>query len=157
MIIAGVHKDPKGKKRSKKLKKSAKNPVTGVRNKAVTLAKKIVRTKQKFTCEYCGHYEPNVKTHGSHIYEEGTYRSMAADLDNILCLCYTHHIGGWNAKEPSWHSNPLEMTDWFRDNYPERYTTLKARSREIVTADYDFWKKKLDELTLIMVDIIIPN
>jgi hypothetical protein len=71
---------------------------------------------------------------------------MSADLDNILCLCFTHHLGTWNAKEPSWHSNPLEMTEWFREKYPERYQALKQRSWGNEQADEQFWRKKLKEL-----------
>ncbi len=113
------------------------------RKRCTTLAKKIVRTKSKFTCEYCGKNEPNVQTHGSHIYGEGVYKSMSADLDNIICLCFTHHTGGWNAKEPSWHQDPMEMTAWLKEKYPERCKRLRIRSQTTKQVD---WEKKLIEL-----------
>ena len=128
------------------MRKASKNPVTVVRNKAVTLAKKITRFLGKYTCEYCGQSEPAVQTHGSHVYEEGTYRAMAADLDNIIVLCFTHHLGSWNAKQPSWHGSPMEMADWFREKYPARYEALKKRSRESIHADTYFWEAKLKGL-----------
>jgi len=71
---------------------------------------------------------------------------MSADIDNILCLCFTHHLGTWNAKEPSWHKNPLEMTDWFRIKYPARYKALKTRSKVSIQADRFYWAEKLEKL-----------
>lgn len=130
-----------------KIRKKTKVTSEKLRHKAVTLAKKIVRHNQNYSCEFCGKREPNVRTHGSHIYSEGTYRAMSADLDNILCLCYTHHIGAWNTTEPSWHGNPIEMIEWFQENYPDRYKTLKERTRQSIQADEFFWTKKLEELT----------
>lgn len=130
-----------------KLAKATKVSAEKLRKKAVTLAKKIVRTQKKFTCEYCGKSEPAVATHGAHVYEEGTYRAMSADLDNILCLCFTHHLGSWNAKEPSWHGSPVEMIEWFKEKYPERAAALKLRTRESIQADATYWTSKLAELT----------
>lgn len=132
-----------------KLAKSTKLSAEKIRKKAVTLAKKIIRTQKKFTCEYCGKSEPFVATHGAHVYEERTYRAMSADLDNILCLCFTHHLGSWNAKEPSWHGSPMEMIDWFKETYPERYIKLKLRAREKIQEDATYWTAKLTELTAI--------
>ena len=114
------------------------------RKKASTLAKKIVRTKHNFTCEYCGKKEPQVKTHGSHIYSEGTYRGMSCDFDNILCLCYTHHLGGYmQTKEPSWHKNPMEMVEWFRKKYPKRADKLRIKAQHPIKKDF---KVRLEEL-----------
>ena len=108
------------------------------RKKCVNWAKQTVRKNADYTCDYCGRREPTVKTHGSHIYSEGTYKSMSADLDNILCLCYTHHLGGWmNSRQPSWHKNPMEMTDWFRQKYPERTEQLKLRARETKVINWE--------------------
>jgi len=128
------------------MRKRSKLTSEVVRKKCVELAKKIVRRQHNYTCEFCGKREPNVKTHGSHIFSEGIYRSMSADLENILCLCFTHHLGGWNAKEPSWHKNPIEMTDWFKEKFPARYKTLKEKSRSSVQCDLSFWENKLKKL-----------
>lgn len=117
-----------------------------LRRKAVDLAKKIARKLQNYTCEYCGKREPAVKTHGSHIYSEGVHRAMSADVDNILCLCFTHHLGRWSAKEPSWHNNPIEMIGWFNKNYPERAEMLKQRSFQSPQCDEYYWRIKLDAL-----------
>ena len=133
-------------KRKGKLRKKTKLTAEVLRKRAVTLAKQIVRKQHNYTCEYCGKKEPQVKTHGSHIYSEGIYRAMSADLDNILCLCFTHHLGGWNANEPSWHKNPIEMVNWFNKKYPKRAAELKKRTQRSIQADLYFWEQKLKEL-----------
>ena len=128
------------------LRKKTKLTSEKIRQKCVTLAKRIVRNQQNFTCEYCGKKEPNVRTHGSHIYSEGIYRAMSADLDNILCLCFSHHLGTWNKNTPSWHKNPIEMVDWFKEKYPARAKALKERTRQSIQADEFYWTNKLKEL-----------
>lgn len=70
--------------------------------------------------------------HGSHIYPEGTYVSMSADVDNILCLCYWCHFQ-W------WHKNPLEAAKWFKEKYPDLYKELRKRAQVMRVID---WKKK---------------
>lgn len=125
-------------KRKTPLRKKGKNPEEQTRKKCVEIAKRLVRIKANFTCEYCGKKEPNVRTHGSHTYSEGIYKSMSADLDNILCLCYTHHLGGYmQVKEPSWHKNPIEMVNWFEEKYPERALELKIRMRKPFKVDWN--------------------
>lgn len=144
-------------KRSR-LGKTTKLTSEKLRKKCVVLAKWIARAQQNFTCEYCGRREPTIKTHGSHIYSEGVYKSMSADVDNILCLCYTHHIGGWmQTKEPSWHKNPVEMVEWFNEYYPERSKKLKERSRLSVQADEFFWKNRLAILKAQVAKMKVDN
>lgn len=119
-------------------KRKLKSP----KDKCIELAKKIVRMKANYKCAYCGLGEPRYRTHGSHIYGVGAYPDMSADLDNILCLCATHHIGGYwkNSKEVSWHESPMEMTEWFREKYPERHRQLKIRTQTIIKNN---WEEKL--------------
>ena len=130
------------------------NTAEQIRHKCVGLAKKIVRIRSNYTCDYCGVKKPPKSIHGSHIFSEGCYRAMSADLDNIIALCYTHHLG-WsrNQKEPSWHNNPVEMVEWFRKKYSKRYSILKSRSKG-QQADGHFWKKKLIVLTRIYKKLI---
>lgn len=103
------------------------------------LAKGIVKAKAKFKCEKCGADGKVKQLQGSHIYPEGRYGAMSADTDNILCLCAGCHM--WS--NDSWHENPLESADWFRNKYPGRYEELKKRSKLSPTCDLYYWKKKL--------------
>lgn len=115
------------------------------RKRSVTLAKKIARHEANYTCAYCKKREPNIRTHGSHIYAEGKNPNMSADVDNIMCLCASHHAiipgrtpGSWN-----WHAYPGESWEWFMENYPELHQELRARSQKIYKVN---WEKKFLEL-----------
>lgn len=139
----------------KKINKKTKLSSEVLRKKCVDLAKKIVRIRSNYTCAYCGVKKPPKSVHGSHIFSEGCYRAMSADLDNILALCNTHHLGMYrNIKEPSWHNNPVEMVEWFKEKYPQRYQELKERSRTKQQVDEMFWAKKLIELKKIYKNLI---
>ena len=131
------------------MRRKSKNPCSALRDKCVTLAKLIARKKANFTCAYCGAKEPQVRTHGSHIYAEGVHRSMSADVDNILCICAVHHMAHsyWNnSSKWSWHGTPKEAIQWFDETYPALSKKLKIRSRQQVQADEFFWRKKYEEL-----------
>lgn len=106
------------------------------KDSCILLAKKIVKEKANYTCVKCGRKDKQLQ--GSHIYPVGRYGAMAADTDNILCLCAGCHM--WS--NDSWHENPLESAEWFHQKYPERYQTLKERSWLNQKADIIFWKKK---------------
>lgn len=92
------------------------------KKKAIELAKKIVR--QKGYCEWCGKTptKPGF-LHGSHIMSV-RYANTAADLDNILCLCYYCHMYRW-------HKNPFESTEWFNTKWPGRYDELNKKAQKI--------------------------
>ena len=113
-----------------------------LRKKCVKLAKDIVKKKANYTCEKCTRNKDQVQQQGSHIYPEGRYRSMSADIDNILCLCAGCHM--WSSD--SWHENPLESAEWFHQKYPARYELLKERSRSMPVCDLYYWEQKLKEL-----------
>jgi heterodisulfide reductase subunit B len=119
---------------------------TKLRKKCVTLAKKIVREIAGYKCVKCGRGEPINQTQGSHIYPEGRYVSMSADLDNILCLCAGCHM--WS--NDSWHESPLQAAAWFNTKYPGMYEILNKRAQKTVKADLLFWEKKYDELNKIV-------
>lgn len=114
-----------------------------LRKRCVTLAKLIVRKRAGFRCVKCGQGEPQKQTQGSHIYPEGRYTSMSADIDNILCLCAGCHM--WS--NDSWHENPLESAEWFHKKYPDLYLTLKERSRKSVVMTLTDWENKYAELS----------
>jgi hypothetical protein len=118
------------------------------RKLASTLAKKIARMKAGYKCAYCGQGEPQRNTHGSHIYAEGKTPNMSADVDNILCLCATHHIAARQFKSSNWnwHGSPREAQDWFQEKYPELYKTLLKRSQDTMrTVNFEKKYKELKE------------
>jgi len=117
-----------------------------VRKRCVKKAKLISKTLDGYRCKYCGRTKPQVAIHSHHIYNEGCHRSMSADIDNLITVCFTHHSSSWNSKEPSFHKNPMEMADWFKDTYPELSKELKERSWKSVKCDIIFWQKKEKEL-----------
>lgn len=107
------------------------------RKKCVTLAKKIAVLRDNKTCRKCLRNKfSGWAQHGSHVYPEGRYKSMSADVDNIIDLCYYCHFQ-W------WHKNPLEAAEWFNTNFPELAETLKIRARIIRQVN---WDAKLIEL-----------
>ena len=116
------------------------------RKKCVVLAKIEAKKLVNYRCEHCGRTrDKGWQMHGSHIKPEGTYKSMSADVDNILCLCARCHTGGmWkNSKEPSWHTDPLYMAEWFNKKYPGRYLMLTKRAQNIQVVN---WEKKYAEM-----------
>lgn len=114
------------------------------RKKCVTIAKQIAGIRDKWKCQYCGLGRPQVMTHGSHIHSEGLNVSMSADPDNILTLCWKHHIVGKfnNAKNWNWHGSPKEAVEWFKNKYPDLDKKLEERSRKSQVCDIYFWKKR---------------
>ena len=117
---------------AKKKEKSS----TWYRKKCVDQAKKEAKTRDNYICQKCGKKVEGMNAHGSHIYNEGTYTSMSADSDNILCFCYHCHIY-W------WHKNPLEASEWFKNKYPQLYKVLRKRSQKIHVVN---WKLRWEEI-----------
>lgn len=130
-------------------KKTPQQLKTLLRKKCVKIAKTIAGERDGWRCQYCGVGRPQVMTHGSHIYSEGLYPSMSADPDNILTLCWKHHICGQfnSAKNWNWHGSPREAIAWFQEKYPQLDKKLKARARKPVVCDYQYWEKKYQDLT----------
>ena len=106
------------------------------RKECVKIAKRTAKERDGYICQHCEKKVAGKNAHGSHIYNEGQYKSMSADPENILCMCYYCHIN-W------WHKNPLEASEWFREKYPELYQTLKLRSQESKIIN---WEKKYYEM-----------
>lgn len=128
------------------MKKKTKNKSEVLRKRCVKLAKEISKIEAGYKCAYCGRGKPDVAVHSHHIYNEGRYRAMSADVDNLICVCYYHHNPQWNTKEPSFHRTPREMNDWLDEKYPERMKALKERTKQSILADEVYWSKKLIEL-----------
>ena len=112
-----------------------KNKKTATRKKCVELAKKIAKTRDNWTCVTCGRQE---NIHGSHVFPEGKYRNMSADVDNIMAQCYHCHLSFW-------HKHPTEAGQWFINKYPTRYEELRKRGRDSIGQKVD-WDTKLKDL-----------
>ena len=105
------------------------------KNKLKKLLSEACLARDKNRCLKCG----GVKTLcASHIYPKGTHRKMEFDLDNVITLCYRHHIH-W------WHKHPIEAAEWIKITIPKaRYERLKLRSQVIDKTPLDYNLIKLD-------------
>lgn len=110
-------------KRRSPLRRQSNTPKAKLKRKAFELAKRFVRERDK-VCqaqgadgEACGGI-----LNASHIYPEGKYRSMRYDVDNMIGMCYKHHLH-W------WHKNPIEADNWVLGYLGrEKYNELRKRS-----------------------------
>jgi 5-methylcytosine-specific restriction endonuclease McrA len=73
----------------------------------------------------------------SHVYPKGTFGNLRYELDNLKTLCVPCHR--W------WHMNPVEASDWWKKNWPERYEKLCLARH---TAPKPDLKALLEEMTL---------
>ena len=124
----------------KMTKPNIKQQASRCRKRCVLLAKAIVRKDKG--CIYCKRKKPEVAVHAHHIYNETAHKYMSAELSNLVPVCFTHHSSTWQTKEPSFHRNPQEMSDFMRENYPELMEKLRADKN----ASIEF-EAKLDKLT----------
>ena len=119
------------------------------RKKCVKLAKDISKQRDGYRCCYCHVGKPQRQMHSHHIFHEGMFKAMSADIDNLITLCAMHHQGGmWmkSAKGFNFHNSPRESTEWVMETYPERYNILKERSKVLVNLGLDYWKDKHEGL-----------
>lgn len=92
--------------------------------------------KRDQACLKCG----NPEFQASHIYPKGSYRKLEFDPENIIALCYRHHLH-W------WHKNPLEAHDWINETYPDRMKRLKLMTQSGAgTRNYKLLKVYLKNL-----------
>lgn len=99
------------------------------KEKAIDRAKAKVRSRG--ICDKCGK-SPKI-LHGSHV-RSVRHNATAADIDNIMCLCYFCHIR-W------WHQYPMEAADWFKSKWPGRYERLLAKSMTDVDYTAEDWER----------------
>jgi 5-methylcytosine-specific restriction endonuclease McrA len=123
--------------------KTKKKTNTYWRKKCVDIAKKIVRIRDNNTCVWCGNDGRFKQLHGSHVFPEGRYTGMSANVDNIKMLCAYCHIRRW-------HESPLEGMAWFKEKYPKRYIMLKKLSQQTIQKnwekEYELLKKQYDDV-----------
>ena len=119
-------------KQKKVINKVSPKELTKWKNKAITLAKKIVREYVN-QCEWCG--KKAVKFDGAHIIPV-RFSATAADINNILCLCSGCHTLSGN----SCHENPVLFTRWLDGYAPGRFEALWEKARQITDMTAADWK-----------------
>lgn len=82
------------------------------------LAKEVVFARDKCRCVKCG---KSTTLAPAHIFSRRNF-SVRWDTDNIICLCYRHHIH-WAHKEP------ILFTEWVKEHLGEKkYNQLRLRA-----------------------------
>ncbi len=125
-------------KLKKRINKVSKKDRTKWKNKAINLAKKIVRERIN-ECERCG--KKSGKFDGAHILPV-RYAATAAEIDNILCLCAGCHT----FSNDSCHRNPVSFTRWLDSYAPGRYERLLEKVRSTTQLSAEDWKLKYEAL-----------
>ena len=145
-----AHRKISSKVKSKTRKpKTEQQIVERMRKRCVQLAKDISKERDGWRCCYCKVGKPQRRMHSHHFFHEGLYKSMSADIDNLITLCAMHHQGGfgWKSHDTfNFHNTPAESTQWFIDNYPERYAALKERTKTTQQLNMLYWNNKYLEL-----------
>lgn len=85
----------------------------GLIKKLDTLCRKIVRIRDRDTCQRCLKHVEGCDSQPSHVVPKGNGASKRRfDLLNIKILCLHDHQ--W------WHLNPSESGPWFQARFPAR-------------------------------------
>lgn len=66
-------------------------------------------------------------------------RNVRWDLDNGVLLCSGCHT----FRVQSAHQDPLWFSEWFMENYPDRYNNIMARRLLVMKQPYSYWAEKL--------------
>ena len=90
-----------------------------------TIAKRLAKQRDEYTCQKCGQKVEGSNAHGSHVVPVSAGQTLRWDLENIDCMCMHCHIY-W------WHKNPLESSAWFREKFTERYEYLESMRHLII-------------------------
>ena len=85
------------------------------------ITRKIIKLRDKDTCQRCMKRASGQGCHWAHIYGRRSYL-LRWDLLNSLVLCAGCHR--W------WHENPLESDEWFKEKFPARYEWLQFQKKQ---------------------------
>ena len=114
---------------TKTLKGKKRRIIKATRIRVMSLAKKIVRLRDDYTCQYLIDVEPEkAKVSGSncqcsHVIPVSADKRLQYDPLNMKILSYHWHLN-W------WHKNPVESGIWFKEKFPERWEYLQAKHKE---------------------------
>jgi|TARA_R100000005_G_C5001775_1_gene209045 hypothetical protein len=90
--------------------------------KLIDKAKKCVKIRDKYTCQYTGKEVSGSDCHASHVLNVGTHKNMELDPTNMKVLSSYYHLH-W------WHKDVLHATEWYKNKFPERYDYLMKMSK----------------------------
>lgn len=91
-----------------------------LKDKLEKLVKKIVKIRDKNTCQKCGKVVEGSNCHASHVIPVSRDGRLAFDVINIKVLCLHDHLY-W------WHKHPIEAGAWFTDKFPHRWVYLEEK------------------------------
>lgn len=115
------------------MSKSTKKPFRYWKNKLDPEFSKLIR--QKGRCERCGSTNT---LQCAHVITR-VNKILRWDILNALCLCFRCH-------KFFWHDNPLEATQWFQLNFPERYKYLMEVKNTIIQRTDEDYKLLLEDI-----------
>ena len=88
-----------------------------LKDKLERLVKDEVKFRDNYTCQYCNKKVEGSNCHASHIIPVSRDGRLAFDPNNMIVLCYHHHIN-W------WHKHPIEAAEWFNSKFGDLYAAL---------------------------------
>ncbi len=100
-------------------KKVKKVSISKLKKQCDELAKRLIKIRDKNTCQRCCKVVEGSDCHGSHVIPVSAGNKLRWDEQNIKVLCYHCHLN-W------WHKNPLEAAEWFKTRFPDRWAYLQA-------------------------------
>ena len=103
------------------------------------LCSKIVRIRDKNTCQMCGKKAEGKNAHCSHVIPKSVSEYLRHNFNNLKLLCYRCHFY-------IWHVDPDRAMDWFRKKFPYRYYYVRKRRRWIRDIDLEKLKTKLKKI-----------
>lgn len=119
----------------KYVEKYADKTMTRWRKKCVEKAKRIVKARDKFTCQKCLKRVKGVNCQASHVISEWRNKKLSCDPLNMKVLCYRCHK--WRR-----HLEPTESGEWYKKKFPQRRKYLEKEHKEI---DWSIWKQYFKE------------
>ena len=114
--------------------KKRKSPLQLQKLKTEKAVKVYVKTRDGYTCQWCGKFLEGSNAHASHVIPVSAGNQFRYDPLNLKCLCYHCHLN-------LWHKNPVEAGEWFKEKFPERHKYLFSKPRETVKFDIDQLKE----------------
>ena len=91
--------------------------------------------KRDVVCQVCG---ANTTPNAHHIIGRRNH-SLRWDMENGIILCSGCHT----FRNQSAHQDPLWFSEWFKDNYPDRYNNIMARRLLVIKQPYSYWEERI--------------